>query len=89
MVDETAAHGIASLFPWQSQECNILLKAHVLSIKIIFLSGGCEETICSETEGGTNETGKRTGLKRGSKSLIDRHIGILQEKVPDNILKGR
>lgn len=68
----------------------VVLKAHVLSIKITFvLSGGCEETICSETEGGTNETGKRTGLKRGCKSLIDRHIGTLQEKVPDNILRGR
>lgn len=68
----------------------VVLKAHILSIKITFiLSGGCEETICSETEGGTNETGKRTGIKRGSKSLIDRHIGILQEKMPDNILRGR
>ena len=68
----------------------VVLKAHVLSIKITFvLSGGCEEAICSETEGGTNETGKGTGLKRGSKSLIDRHIEILQEKVPDNIPRGR
>lgn len=68
----------------------VVLKAHVLSIKITFVSsGGCEETICSGTEGGTNETGKRTGIKRVRKSLIDRHIGILQEKVPDNILRGR
>ena len=68
----------------------VVLKAHVLSIKITFvLSGGCEETICSETEGGTNETGKRTGIKRGSKSLIDRHIEILQEKMPDSIPRGR
>lgn len=30
----------------------VVLKAHVLSIKITFvLSEGCEETICSETEG--------------------------------------
>ena len=68
----------------------VVLKAHVLSIKITFvLSGGCEETICSETEGGTNETGKRTGIKRGSKSLIDRHTEILQEKMPDSIPRGR
>ena len=68
----------------------VVLKAHVLSIKITFvLSGGCEETICSETEGETNNTGRRAGIERGRKSLIDRHIGILQEKVPDNILRGR
>ena len=59
-------------------------------MKITFvLSGGCEETICSETEGETNNTGRRAGIERSRKSLIDRHIEILQEKMPDSIPRGR